>query len=88
MEEDAARTIKRLLVTELFVDIPEDEIGGDDGLQSVIGLDSIGFIELRVLCERHFNVQITDGDFTPDNFRTVNRVADLVGRLRAQAVES
>ncbi len=75
--------IRRILVNDLFVELPEDQIGLDDGLQTVVGLDSIGFSELRILCERKFEVQISDDDYSPENFSSVNRVANLITRLRA-----
>jgi acyl carrier protein len=83
MKEEIARTLKRMLIDQLFVEIPEDQIGLDDGLQSVVGLDSVGFVELRLLCERTFNVQIADEDYTPDNFNSVRHVAELIERLQA-----
>ena len=55
----------------------------DLGLQTVVGLDSIGFSELRILCERKFDVQISDDDYSPENFSSVRRLANLVERLRS-----
>jgi len=72
-----ASALRHLIVEQLFVDIPEDKIGLDDGLRSVVGLDSVGFVELRVLCERHFNVQIDDDDYTPENFSSIRRLAAM-----------
>jgi acyl carrier protein len=83
MKEEIVATLKRLLIDQLFVEIPEEKIGLDDGLQSVVGLDSVGFVELRLLCERYFNVQISDDDYTPDNFNSVRHVAELIERLQA-----
>lgn len=83
MCQDITKTLRRLIVEELFVEIPEEEIGLDDGLRTVVGLDSVGFVELRVLCERHFNVQIEDEDYTPENFSSIRRVAGLIARLRS-----
>jgi acyl carrier protein len=77
-------TIRRMLVNDLFVELPEDQIGLDDGLQTVVGLDSIGFSELRILCERKFNIEISDEQYTPENFSSVNRITALVERLQAQ----
>jgi len=74
--------LRRMLVNDLFVEVPEEKIGLDDGLQTVVGLDSIGFSELRILCERKFNVQISDDDYTPDNFSSVRRIATLVIKLK------
>lgn len=82
MRDNIIATIRRALVNDLFVELPEDQIGLDDGLQTVVGLDSIGFSELRILCERKFNVQISDDEYTPDNFSSVNRIANLVERLQ------
>lgn len=77
--------IRRILTTELFVELPPELIGIDDGLRSVIGLDSLGFMELRVQCENEFEVLISDEDFTPDNFRTIRALSHLVGRLKESA---
>ena len=87
MREEIIATIKKMLVEDLYVEVPEEEIGLDDGLQSVVGLDSVGFVELRVLCERKFDVQIDDEDYVPENFSSVNLVANLVERLQKKKEE-
>ena len=83
MNQELTSALKKILVSNLFVEIPEDQIGLDDGLQSVVGLDSVGFLELRVLCEDKFKVQISDEDFSTDNFRTLGRIASLIANLQA-----
>ena len=83
MRDDLISAIRHLLVTDLFVEMPEEQIGLDDGLRSVVGLDSVGFVELRVLCERTFNVEINDDDYTPDNFSSIRRLAGLIDRLQS-----
>ena len=85
MRDDIVASIRRMLVTDLFVELPEDQIGLDDGLQTVVGLDSIGFSELRILCERKFNVQISDEDFSPENFSSVRRLATFIERIKSAA---
>ena len=82
MRDDLIAALRKMLVEDLFVEIPADQIGLDDGLRSVVGLDSVGFVELRVLCERRFNVQISDDDYTPENFSSVRLVAALIDRLQ------
>lgn len=84
MRDNITATIRRMLVNDLFVELPEDQIGLDDGLQTVVGLDSIGFSELRILCERKFNVQISDDDYVPENFSSVNRITNLILRLKGE----
>ncbi|WP_426747144.1 acyl carrier protein [Myxococcus faecalis] len=85
MHEELTASIKQILIDKLFVELPPEQIGEDDGLQSVIGLDSVGFLELRVLCEDVFKVRITDEDFNTDNFRTVNQLVSLIAGLKTAA---
>ena len=76
--------LRRMLVNDLYVELPEEEIGLDEGLRTVEGLDSVGFVELRVLCEQRFNVEIDDEDYTPENFTSIRCLARLIDRLQAQ----
>ncbi len=85
MRDDLVAAIKKLLVNDLYVEMPEEKIGVDDGLRTIVGLDSVGFVELRVLCERHFNVQINDDDYTPENFSSIRRLCSLIERLQSAA---
>ncbi|MGX1269788.1 acyl carrier protein [Streptomyces phaeoluteigriseus] len=80
-------TLKEILVEDLFLDVPAERISDDDGLQDVLGLDSLGFVELRAQCEQRFGVKITDTEFTPLHFRSVRTVAGLVRTLRAEAAD-
>lgn len=83
MREDVVRELRNILADDLLVELPAESIGEADGLQSVVGLDSLGFIELRVACEQHFGVEISDADFTSENFRSLGVLADLVVRLKS-----
>jgi len=76
-------SIKKILVNELFVEVPEAEMGLDDGLQTVFGLDSLGFVELRFQCEQTFGVQISDEYFDNKNFSSIRTVANLIQELQA-----
>ena len=84
MREDLIAALRRIIVNDLFVEIAEEQIGLDDGLRTVIGLDSVGFVELRVICEQKFNVEINDEDYTPENFTSIRLLANLIDRLQAQ----
>ena len=83
MRDDLIASLRHLVVHDLFVEIPEEQIGLDDGLQSVVGLDSVGFAELRVLCESRFNVRIDDDDYSPQNFSSIRRLSNLIDRLQS-----
>ncbi|MEI5519905.1 acyl carrier protein [Streptomyces brasiliscabiei] len=78
-------TIKRILVDDLFVSVPPAEIQLDDGLRDVLGLDSLGFSELRAQCEYVFDIKISDEDFVPENFSSVRGLTQLVQRLGGPA---
>ncbi|MCP3803139.1 acyl carrier protein [Allokutzneria sp. A3M-2-11 16] len=74
--------VRAILVFDVYVEASAEEIGLDDGLRDVLGLDSLGFVELRAQCEQRFGVKITDAEFTQVHFRSVRTVADLVRKLR------
>jgi acyl carrier protein len=86
MREDLIASLRKIIVNDLFVEIAENDIGLDDGLRTVVGLDSVGFVELRVLCEQKFNIEINDDDYTPENFRSINQLVNLIDRLQSQKI--
>ncbi|WP_131740838.1 acyl carrier protein [Actinomadura roseirufa] len=81
---DIESTIKKVLVADLFVEAPLADIDDQESLRDIYGLDSVGFMELRVQCEELFQIEISDDDFVPEHFRTVATLAALVRRLRAE----
>ncbi|WP_242910579.1 acyl carrier protein [Actinomadura terrae] len=85
---DIEGTIKNVLIDELFVDVRPEEIGLDDGLRATVGLDSLGFTELRVECENRFGVTISDEDFVPENFTSIRSLSELIRRLRKESATS
>ncbi|MGZ3145057.1 acyl carrier protein [Lentzea chajnantorensis] len=80
---NSLQTIKRILSADVLVEIPEDRMGLDDQLREGYGMDSLGFVELRVRCEEVFGVEIEDGALA--GLMTLGDVLALVERLaRAQ----
>lgn len=80
---DVAATIKEILSDDIFVEVPVADMDLDDSLRDVYGLDSLGFVELRVQAQNRFGVQVPDADYSPDNFATIRTVTALVERLLA-----
>ncbi len=74
-------TVKQILVSKVYVEVPADEIDSRESLREALGVDSLGFIELRAQCESTFGIEISDDDFTPENFATVAALVALVERL-------
>ena len=86
MKEETVSKIRKMLVHDLFVELPEDQLGLDAGLQSAFGLDSLGFVELRLLCAQAFNITISDEDFSPDNFSSIRRLGTFIERRQTTAI--
>ncbi len=82
MREDLIAELRTMIVNDLFVEIEPEQIGLDDGLRTVVGLDSVGFVELRVLCEQRFNIEISDDDYTPENFTSIRLLSALIDRIQ------
>ena len=55
-------------------------IGHDDDLRAC-GLSSLGLVNLMLSVETEFDLKIPERDMTPANFRSIARIADLVGAL-------
>ncbi|WP_240655722.1 acyl carrier protein [Paraburkholderia phosphatilytica] len=78
--------LRHVIATQLDVDISPERIGLTDGFQSVIGIDSIGFIELKYQCEEAFGIRIDESEFVPDNFLNCDVLASFVlSKLNAGA---
>jgi acyl carrier protein len=79
-----AETIKRILVSKVYVEIPASEMDENASLRDVFGVDSLGFVELRAQCEDEFDITISDDDFSVEGFSTIARLTALVDRLVAE----
>lgn len=77
--------LKDILLEDLFVEIDRDKILSGHSLRQDIGIDSLGFVELKTQIEHRFGIAISDDDFTPENFATLSSLAGLVERQRGAA---
>lgn len=73
--EDCLRDI---LIEDLFVDVEKDKILPTFSLRQDLGIDSLGFVELREQVEKRFSIAIPDDDFTPENFSTISSLSSLI----------
>ncbi|QMU78302.1 acyl carrier protein [Streptacidiphilus sp. PB12-B1b] len=78
---DVLQTIKGILEGDVLVDVAPGRMTLEDSLRDVYGLDSLGFVELRVRCEEVFGITITEDEFSPEHFSTLGGVVELVERL-------
>jgi acyl carrier protein len=80
--EDSLRDI---LIEDLFVEFDKDSLLPTYSLRQDLGVDSLGFVELREQVEKRFSIVISDDDFTPENFSTISSLTNLINRQRSSA---
>jgi acyl carrier protein len=79
---DIEEGLKDILHEDLFVEIEKEKILPGHSLRQDIGIDSLGFVELKTQVEHRFGIAIPDDDFTPENFSTLASLAGLIERRR------
>ncbi len=72
--------LKTLLIENLNLqDVSVEQIQDDEPLfGGSIGLDSLDAVEIVVILQRHFNVEIKDMDVGRRVFQSVNTLADYI----------
>jgi acyl carrier protein len=82
-----ADCLRDILIEELFVEFEKDWILPTYSFRQDLGIDSLGFVELREQVEKRFSIVISDEDFTPENFSTISSLTCLIDRhLQCAAV--
>jgi len=78
------KQIKEMVVRDLKLQgIDPGEIDDDAPLfEEGLGLDSLDAVELVVLVQKHFDVQIEDMDEGQDAFKSINTLAEFIEARR------
>ena len=78
-------SIKEMMVENLMLRTPREEIGDDLPLfgPEGLGLDSIDALELVVSLEKHYSVTVPNSEVARKALATVNTIADYVEEQRA-----
>ena len=74
---EIATELKKILVEDLFVEIPTEKMKDTDSLSTDIGLDSVGHIELVSLIEERFGLKVDAREAAAD-MKTLGSTADYV----------
>ncbi|MDR1065958.1 MAG: acyl carrier protein [Clostridiales bacterium] len=82
--EQIAKELKDFLVDELLIDLSPADISEQASLGNDIGVDSLGFTELMAHLEDEYKIKITDEEFKPENFRTIEVIMNLVQHKLSQ----
>jgi acyl carrier protein len=69
--------IKHILVEELFIDIPEEEIKEEDAF-AALGLDSVGGLELVTIVEDKYHIHLEEEEDLAENSATIVAFADYI----------
>lgn len=77
--------LKKIIIKELFLeDITPEEIDDDAPLFGEgLGLDSLDAVELVVIIQKHFNVEIKDMDEGRVAFESINSLASFIGERQS-----
>lgn len=80
--EELKKQIKEIIVRDLKLQgITPEEIKDDAPLfEEGLGLDSLDAVELVVLVQKHFGVQIEDMDEGQAAFKSVNTLAEFISK--------
>jgi acyl carrier protein len=70
--------LRKILVDDLFVAVPPEEIQPTDELGPKLGLDSIGIIELATIVSDRYKIKADENDVSEGHFATLDRVCDLI----------
>ena len=85
--DDLRRRIKEMLVKNLMLQTPAEQIGDDLPLfgPNGLGLDSIDALELAVSMEKTFGVSVPNAEVAAKALRSVNTIQDYILEKRASA---
>jgi acyl carrier protein len=83
--ENLKKNLKEMLVKDLKLqDINPEEIGDDDPLfEQGLGLDSLDAVELVVLINKHYDIQIQDMEEGRVAFASINALADYISKQQS-----
>ncbi|OUO38015.1 acyl carrier protein [Muribaculum sp. An289] len=74
-KEDIRKTVCRFLVDEIELD--EDKLEDDARLKEDLGIDSLDFVDIVVICEREFGFKIKPEEMK--NVKTLGQFYDYIG---------
>ena len=78
-KEEIATELKKILVEDLFVEVPTEKMKETDSLSTDIGLDSVGQIELVSIIEERYGLKVDVKEAAAD-MKTLGSTADYVWR--------
>ena len=78
-KEEIATELKKILVEDLFIEVPTEQMKDSDSLSTDIGLDSVGQIELVSIIEERYRLKV-DVKEAAAEMKTIGSTADYIWR--------
>jgi acyl carrier protein len=77
--------VEALLVQEvaIMLNIPTSDISVDKPLHE-LGIDSLSFIELLVIIEKNFNVNLSESGITAEDFQSIRKLASHIEKIKQE----
>lgn len=76
--KDKEAMLKEFIFNKLVRDRKIDGWDNDQSLLQNGIIDSLGIVKLLTFMEEKFSIKVTDKDFIPDNFETINHLLSLI----------
>ncbi len=70
--------LEKFLLTEISADLGRKSLEPDEDLLEQRIIDSLGLLKLVSFIEASHGIQIMDGDIVPENFQSLNSIAQFV----------
>ncbi|HEX9112876.1 MAG TPA: acyl carrier protein [Nitrospirota bacterium] len=77
-KDQIVNDLKKILVEDLFVEVPIDDIKLTDSLSTDIGLDSVAHIELFAIVQDKYGINVPTDQDSLVNYRTVQSMSDFI----------
>ena len=80
--------LEKALLSEVALDLGRKSLTPDEDLLEQGIVDSLGLMKLIVYMEETFRIKISDEDIIPENFKSLNSMANLIEKRIADKVGS
>lgn len=79
MSTPLVEQLKTIIAEDLDVNLKAEDIDEHVPLfEGGLGFDSIATVELIALLERHFGIEFSDAELSPETFRNLTVLADFI----------
>jgi len=75
---DIKKSIEQFILEELLFSTSDKEMDPDESLISSGVIDSLAILRLITFVEETFGVTVEDAEVVPENFETINIIAEFV----------